>query len=216
MDRPFEALDHMLDLRRKIAPVESDRHLAEEWPPRSWFTPEAVILVVCHGLKVLKSDGLSEEAALRKIDGLLQLSLDASREPDWRLLPYLKRWLGRGRPEYAGLGEALLNRVIGIAQASAKEALANDGGGWPPADWCKRTLSRADFERAYLSRRKKPQDFRSFGSIEFTRFLLRLRDGDEIKAFSSPPETWRLMMGRAGIAIVRNGRAVMSLMTMMN
>jgi hypothetical protein len=176
MDRPIDALDQMLDLRRKIAPVESDRHYTEEWPPRSWSTPE----------------------------------------PDWRLRPYLKGWLERGRPEDAGLGEALLNKVIGIALASANEALANDRGCWPPADWCRRTLSRADFEREYLSRRKKPQDFRSLGSIEFTLFLLRLQDGDEIRAFSSPPETWRLMMGRAGIAIVRNGRAVTSLMTMMN
>jgi hypothetical protein len=64
--------------------------------------------------------------------------------------------------------------------------------------------------------RRTPQDFRSFGSIEFTLFLLRLQDGDEIKAFSSPLETWRIMIGRAGIAIFRNGRAVTRLITMMN
>jgi hypothetical protein len=86
MELPFEALHQMLNLRREIAPVERDRPLTQEWPPRSWSTPEAVILVVCYGLKVLKNDGLSEEAALRKIDRLLRLSVDTSPEPDWRLL----------------------------------------------------------------------------------------------------------------------------------
>jgi hypothetical protein len=140
MDHPIDALHEMIGLRREIAPVERGRPLTQEWPPRSWSTAEAVILVVCYGLKVLRNDGLSEEAALRKIDGLLKLSVDTSLKPNWRLQPYLKGWLVCSRPEYAALGEALLNAAIDVAQASAKKTLANVGGGWPPADWCKRTL----------------------------------------------------------------------------
>ena len=52
--------------------------------------------------------------------------------------------------------------------------------------------------------------------IAFTEIVLRLRDDDEIRHFSSPGDTWRMMMGRSGIAIVRDGRAIASLITMMN
>jgi hypothetical protein len=75
-------------------------------------TPEYVIWLVTHNLKVLRHDGLPEEVALRKIDGLLRLSADPSHEPSWRLQPYLKRWLGLWWPDYAEFGDNLLKGAI--------------------------------------------------------------------------------------------------------
>ena len=42
------------------------------------------------------------------------------------------------------------------------------------------------------------------------------KKGDEIRAFSSPEDYWENMAGRAGYAVVREGRAIAGIVTMMN
>jgi hypothetical protein len=134
---PESTLTKMIELRREVDPVERARLHPDERPAREmWSTPEYVIWVVTHNLKVLRHDGLPEEAALRKIDGLLRLSADPDHEPSWRLQPYLKRWLGLWWPDYAELGDDLLKGAIRIAQARTAKWLKSDPSGWPPADWC--------------------------------------------------------------------------------
>lgn len=41
-------------------------------------------------------------------------------------------------------------------------------------------------------------------------------DGDELWYFCSPQETWRKLYGRAGLAVVRGGRVVETLVLLMN
>jgi hypothetical protein len=43
-----------------------------------------------------------------------------------------------------------------------------------------------------------------------------LHEGDEIWAFCSPSESWEQLAGRAGLAVVRNGRVVKCLVTKIN
>ncbi len=40
--------------------------------------------------------------------------------------------------------------------------------------------------------------------------------GDELWEFASPPETWDMLMGRAGIALVRKGKAIDWIVTALN
>jgi hypothetical protein len=40
--------------------------------------------------------------------------------------------------------------------------------------------------------------------------------GDEIWTFSSPTETWRKLIGRGGIALVRDGKVISTIITRMN
>jgi len=47
-------------------------------------------------------------------------------------------------------------------------------------------------------------------------FKLKAQPGDEVWRFSSPPESWRALAGRAGIALVRNGEIVEKFVTLMN
>ena len=44
----------------------------------------------------------------------------------------------------------------------------------------------------------------------------RMKDGDECWSFRSPPETWQHMSGRAGYAIVREGRPVDGVVMLLN
>jgi hypothetical protein len=141
---PESTLTKMIELRCEVDSVERarlhpDKRLAREM----WSTPEYVIWLVTHNLSVLRHDGLSEEAALRKINELLWLSADPSHEPSWRLQPYPKRWLGLWWPDYAELGDDLLKGAIRIAQV-----LKSDPGGWPPADWCRGSMTRGALSRA--------------------------------------------------------------------
>ncbi len=43
-----------------------------------------------------------------------------------------------------------------------------------------------------------------------------MTEGDELWEFCSPPESWEHLAGRAGIALVRDGEIVESIVTMMN
>lgn len=44
----------------------------------------------------------------------------------------------------------------------------------------------------------------------------QIAEGDELWEFSSSSESWEHLAGRAGIALVRDGKAIDSLVTLMN
>ena len=81
---------------------------------------------------------------------------------------------------------------------------------WPPSRWLERRLSVDELDtfesphppaqvRAILS-------FRDSWTRQAVHELAEsMAPGDELWAFSSPPETWRNLMGRAGIVLVRRG-----------
>ena len=41
-------------------------------------------------------------------------------------------------------------------------------------------------------------------------------EGDDIRAFSAPEDYWKNLAGRAGYALVREGKVIASIVTMMN
>ena len=86
-------------------------------------------------------------------------------------------------------------------------------------EWLTRRLTVAEAEKAYLvtSARLGPEPV-PFGHLnaEWRALLSELRDGDEIWEFRSPSESWRHLFGRAGVALVRDGRIGRCIITMMN
>lgn len=51
---------------------------------------------------------------------------------------------------------------------------------------------------------------------QWQALLAQMRPGDELREFCSSPESWDHLAGRAGIALVRDGREVASIDTMLN
>ena len=47
-------------------------------------------------------------------------------------------------------------------------------------------------------------------------FLSTMEPGDELWNYSSPPESWKNLAGRAGIALVRRGKIIANITTLMN
>ncbi len=53
-----------------------------------------------------------------------------------------------------------------------------------------------------------------FQNAKWVEFRQAIQDGDELWEFSSPPGTWRNLCGRAGIALVRQGEIMDSILPM--
>ena len=81
-------------------------------------------------------------------------------------------------------------------------------------------MSREEFEKEFASALGEPErrfhDPSSRFDGEFIEFLARWQEGDELRRYSSPAWTWQAMMGRGGVALVRDGRPVAQIMTIMN
>jgi hypothetical protein len=63
--------------------------------------------------------------------------------------------------------------------------------------------------------RSKRPDF-GFGSLQWQKMKSQMQPGDELYNFRSPPETWAKLRGRAGIALVRDGKVIEMLVTSLN
>ena len=55
-----------------------------------------------------------------------------------------------------------------------------------------------------------------FQNVEWEKLKLQITDGDVLQEFKSPPDTWARLAGQQGIAIVRDGKVVDSIVTRLN
>ncbi len=51
---------------------------------------------------------------------------------------------------------------------------------------------------------------------EWMELKAQMKDGDEIRAFSTPNDFGNRLAGRAGYALVRKGKAIAGILTLMN
>lgn len=54
------------------------------------------------------------------------------------------------------------------------------------------------------------------GQVFWKTLLDAYQDGDELWEFSSPEDYWRNLAGRGGVALVRNGEIVDTVVTIIN
>ena len=54
-----------------------------------------------------------------------------------------------------------------------------------------------------------------FGDMNTTAkiFFMRMKQGDEIREFRTPKRTWQMRAGRAGVALLRNGKIIDGILT---
>jgi hypothetical protein len=78
--------------------------------------------------------------------------------------------------------------------------------------WLDQKLTITEIEAAHTG------DGKPFGRLnpEWEQMKAHMIDGDELWSFKSPPDTWRHLAGRAGIALVRDGEIIRNLVTLMN
>lgn len=86
-------------------------------------------------------------------------------------------------------------------------------------DWLDKqvTVAEAEAENMVQSDRLGPDPVPfGFDNDKWRKLLNQMQDGDELWEFVSSRESWKALAGRAGIALVRNGEVVTSIVTMMN
>jgi hypothetical protein len=78
---------------------------------------------------------------------------------------------------------------------------------YPPSTWLRSLMTLEQFEL----------EFPNYKNTPFLAAFIRLRqEGDEFWRFSSPPEQWAALAGRGGIALVRDGRLVAHVVTVLS
>lgn len=86
-------------------------------------------------------------------------------------------------------------------------------------DWLQKKTSVEAAERENLVHDERlGQDPLPFGfqNDKWKLLLKGMQAGDELWEFSSPPKTWEMMCGRAGIALIRRGEVMAAIITVMN
>jgi hypothetical protein len=86
-------------------------------------------------------------------------------------------------------------------------------------EWLQRRVSVEQVEAAHMVRHERlgtaPVAF-GFDNGRWRELITQMQDGDELWEYTSPAETWANMAGRAGYALVREGKIVGQITTLMN
>jgi hypothetical protein len=86
-------------------------------------------------------------------------------------------------------------------------------------EWLSKRITVAEAEAANLVRDDplgaEPVAF-GFMNDRWCALLAQMQDGDELWEFCSPSESWQRLAGTAGVALVRNGEVVDSIVTLLN
>lgn len=92
-----------------------------------------------------------------------------------------------------------------------------------PAEWLGEKLSVEQAEARYPGvdggpGRRSPGPGKPFGALngDWEALKAEMKPGDEIWTFASPAATWQDLAGRAGIVLVRSGRPIRAIVTMLN
>jgi hypothetical protein len=153
--------------------------------------------------------GVSDAQAAGRLGGVLRVD-----RPTGDLDELVRNLLAKYFPDYLANNAAYLPEMRRLAAGAVRES---SGGSYPPKDWLGEELTTADFkERMGKSLESLSVFPRSEFDAQLVHFLVMMEAGGRIFEFSSPAETWRLMMGRGGIALVNDGRAVAYIETIMN
>lgn len=82
----------------------------------------------------------------------------------------------------------------------------------PPNDFLESEVSIDTVQRELTPTDEAVTEFK----LESRIFLDSIKEGDTIRPFCSPTEDWQQLAGRKGYAIIRDGRPVIAILTMLN
>ena len=196
------------------------RALHQEIAPRPDYGrngPEAVLYFILRYASMLQADGMHEAGALHRIDSYF--SIRALTEDDHQLSvdAYIRRVLARDFPSYSALGKHLVSEALMLAHRDLDCLKVPWPFEFPRSEWRKSLLSFEDFENEVCDRHNAAAlGPASYFEAELVEFVIWIRQGDELWNWSSPRQAWQLMMGQAGVCLVRTGRSIGAITTMLN
>jgi hypothetical protein len=124
------------------------------------------------------------------------------------LRSYVTAYLKRHQPAYLALGCSVLNVALTMAEMWGEIYAGRlTGSSWPPQDMLDGPALRLETIDILLD---------GACARDARRVKARAIPGDEIRKYNTGPQSWAAMMGRAGLVLVRQGRSIDQIETMMN
>jgi hypothetical protein len=194
-----------------------------------WQTTEATILEIVEQYFWLRDGGLTPREALAQIEATRPRA--APPTAMWAESPrsYIADRLAAEDPAFIALGPDLLDETVRIAERWAKGEIERSEAdrSYPPQEWLGERVTPSKFETDWnlpvddggltmMVDGNAGRPYRLRSESDWWRLKLRIAPGDELRTFSSPPETWKGLAGRTGAALIRNGRPIGHVTTMMN
>lgn len=185
------------------------------WPMiRLWLSPEGRILDAVADFQWLLDAGLTEEQALSHM-----LSLDgrdACSTAVTTLRAFIEHSLKFFDPSYIDLEAGILTKNIKLAGlwAAAEIKHLKLARSYPPPEWLRNRVHFADVAPQFTMATRSIYD--ELGKRNWDRIKVRMVNDDELWAFRSPPDDWRRLAGREGVALIRRGRPIAKIVTLMS
>jgi hypothetical protein len=226
--RPETEDSVLVDLVRRRAAVDPQLKDVEieHWPMcQFWPTPEAMILDLVTKYHQLRAAGAAEDSIWNKLEAYRADFGTRTLPNPCSLLEFVAHRLALEHPRYGEFKSGfLLSQIERCERFMCKDIQSTtEAKGWPPPEWLTKRTSLPSFSvpksqlHSAQSRGDALLQLRAIKSRQEIKTLeVLMLPGDEIWEFSSPPELWQRLMGRAGIALVRNGRSIAHVVTKMN
>jgi hypothetical protein len=222
-------LSSMINLRRLPmfqAGADIPKAFRDAWAAND-DAAELRILEIAELAYLLEADGFPEQDIFRRIGFVHPPAPDLGRLCRFgnSLRGYVVENLGVHAPSYLKIGAGHLNSALVLAELWAMLAVERRRDArWPPSD-----MLAPSGPLVYLSREPDENDANgdplagadaievldvlavrySFpAGPDFRRMRARAVPGDELRNYSTGAESFQFMMGSAGIALVRSGRAI--------
>jgi hypothetical protein len=185
--------------RRQVFDDRLKTENLNKWPIfQFWESIEGLMLSAAEANARLVSGMLSSSELSRRIDLVIDVK-GSTTTGALNFKEYLRLVVLSRDPFFSELGSAFLDRHAELCQAYANNKY-NEIGGWPPAEWLVKQISIDDTSEA----------------AAISKLVPLMLPGDELWTYFSPPESWKLMMGTAGIVLVRDSRIISEVETMCN
>ena len=209
--------------RREVKDQRLKGEKVSEWPGwRTETTPDAMILDVVSKLHALKDAGLDDSEIFARIDAHRFDRGEGQIPSPCDLMSYVAYRLGIEDPGYLELGSGFIREQIALCEKYIRYR-AQERVDWPPQTWLREKIDLLQFERGGTGIDPMAEGSPAAltrGGERVRKDLLDLKflmlPGDELWTFSSPPEYWAGLAGRAGIALLRAGRPVGHVITSKN
>lgn len=217
----YSAIHKMIDLRRQVDNILKHENKASEWTlSKIAETPELLITNLVEFYEFLRDDGHSEKESIKKLAEFAEQRLPD--DGDINLHSYIKLRIEACHPSYLEFGLDLLNRAVIIATAYAKNFIEKHKQEKQlfSLEWLREKIPHdkisAHRNQLYATNfdgTKQIIEASVPGSREYVRFRLRVKPDDEVWSFSGffVPGSGRGFC--AGIALVRYGIPIESIVT---
>jgi hypothetical protein len=235
-DRPplrEDTIHRMVETRQRAG-----GRMHREEPVRNWTTgrllvsAEAAILENHEQYSWLRDAGLTEEAAWKTVASRrANITIDALPDIEWNGDGYVRHRLTVVNSVYLRLDERVLGQVLATARDWVEQHVraVKEAPPWPPLHWLHSEVSAADVDQHETDQRRlgataggervafvsSVLDDAS-ESLGWRRLRGCIAPGDALWTFDSPGDYWRGLAGRAGIALLRDGRPIDHIVTVMN